>query len=148
MATTTPPPVGTTVWLLDPADDGPSRRFPGAYKVIKNNPRRTKLQQADGTGIVNADRSLISTTKPAERTYASHISNARVPWAQGTVVRWDDAPPKAGGHLFVIIKDQGDLTVTRMVLLGNTTGRYWGRVPAAALTEVKLDEILRDDVIR
>lgn len=139
---------GITVWLLDPATYGPSRRFPGEWKVEKINPRRVKVSQprdGGGVGIVNADKALISLTPPAGR--ATEIE-FRAPWPQGKVVRWKTAPPKAGGELFVIIKDDGLPTIARMVQLGNTTGRYWLRIPAAELEAVSLDDILRPEVRR
>lgn len=127
------------VWVLDPADYGPSHRFPGEWKIEKVNQRTVKLIQ-NGRRL-NCDKTLISTTPPPEDAALS-IADLRIPWQQGTVVRWESAPPKAGGPgLFIVIDDKGERTLGRIVRIGGGGGRYWRKVPAAALTEVSPDDI-------
>jgi hypothetical protein len=140
---------GATVYVLDPASYGPSVKFPGAWTVDKVNQKTCKLSQRTGDGparILNCDKTLISTTVPA----AGAVTDYRAPWSQGQIVRWDAAPLlKTGGMtLFVVIADDGGPAVTRMVTLGNTTGRYWRRIPAAQLTPLTLADILAPGVQR
>jgi hypothetical protein len=147
MTTTTAPAVkkGSTVYVLDPNTYGPSVRFPGAWTVEKVNQRTYKLSQPGRPGMLNCDKSLTTTEAPAAGVT---VEDARFPWQQGQIVRWATAPVKAGGTLFVIISDKGDRTVERIVLLGNTDGRYWRRVPASQLEPVDVADILKDGVQR
>jgi hypothetical protein len=147
MTTATPARLfrGATVYVLDPRTRAASAKFPGPWTVTKINPRTAKLTQprdGGGVSVLNADKSLCVSEPP------SAVVEYRQPWAQGQIVRWPAAPlAKTGGMtLFTVITDDGSPTITRMVTLGNTTGRYWRKIPAADLQPVTVDEILKDGV--
>ena len=141
------PAKGDTVRLLDSAtwpEDKPNARFPGRWQVEKVNPRTCRVLPLDGQPqrSVAVDRALMRKVTGDEGTTHTPAGSAvtvdlpEMPFVAGTVVYWKTAPPKAGGTVFVIEKDEGGPTVARVVLLGGDGGRFWRRVTRRALTEI------------
>jgi hypothetical protein len=120
-----------------------SPKYHGIWTVDKVNPTTYVLKQEGRPRGLKAPHSFVEDVPEGMTQTAAGTAEDvpvgqpyREPFVLGAVVIWTRAPAKAGGQVFVVLKDDGGDTVTRIALLGGKDNRYWRNIPAAALREV------------
>jgi hypothetical protein len=112
--------------------------YPGVWEIEKVNPTRYRLRPLDGGRGLVAPHSMV---RLAHGDPLASAVPALAPYFHaGTLVRWENAPQKAGGTLFVVTAHK---QLVNIVKLGGDGGRYW-RVGATALVVVDPADVIKD----